>query len=61
MAHHHPLVNLPDLLVDRDSVASHGGEVDFRELRGLFLLAYCEIRDLWDVGPEDERLRWYAT
>ena len=58
----HPLIlPMPDLLVDRDSVDEHGSTVNIRQLRGLFLLAYCGIRDLWDVGPGSERLRWCVT
>jgi len=62
MARCRPLMlDLPDLLIDYGSVASHGGTVDVEQLRGLFLLAYCEIRDLRDVGSGGERLRWCVT
>jgi hypothetical protein len=60
-ARHHPLMlNLPDLLLYRAFVKSRGGGIDLGQLRGLFLLAYCEIQDLQDVGP-GERLRWCVT
>jgi hypothetical protein len=52
---------LPQLLVDHGFLAARGGAVDLRQLRGLFLLAYCEIRELWDIGPGGERLRWCVT
>ena len=62
MAHLHPLIpNLPDLSLYHAFVKSRGGVVDLGQLRGLFLLAYCEIRDLRDVGPGGERLRGCVT
>jgi hypothetical protein len=54
------MLNLPDLLLYRAFVKSRGGGIDLGQLRGLFLLAYCEIQDLQDVGP-GERLRWCVT
>jgi hypothetical protein len=51
MPHYSLIPSLPDLLVDYESVAKHGGTINIAQLRGLFVLAYCEIQGLRDIEP----------